>query len=160
MSNAEQKLKDTAHDVRNAVQDAAHDAKNRMEDADTAHDAKNKVQDAAYELKNVVHSLIAQKYSGGITISEDLQNNKWFTKDIEAGGAGFGPQWDSNGTRAARTTENLAFALMTGPRLPAILRMDGIAISLAADERQGTEKGRTSPHRDRLLSPGDCPKSS
>src|SRR4030067_20500 len=33
---------------------------------------------------------------GRITIAEDLQNNKWLTKDVGAGGAGFGSQWDSN----------------------------------------------------------------
>ncbi|MFA7062082.1 MAG: alpha-amylase family glycosyl hydrolase [Pedobacter sp.] len=42
------------------------------------------------------NSQIAQKYPGRITIAEDLQNNKWITKDVGAGGAGFGAQWDSN----------------------------------------------------------------
>ncbi len=32
---------------------------------------------------------------GRITIAEDLQNNKWLTKDVGAGGAGFGSQWDA-----------------------------------------------------------------
>ncbi len=30
-----------------------------------------------------------------ITIAEDLQNNEWITKEIGAGGAGFGSQWDA-----------------------------------------------------------------
>ena len=30
-----------------------------------------------------------------ITIAEDLQNNEWITKDVNAGGAGFGSQWDA-----------------------------------------------------------------
>ncbi|WP_338116561.1 alpha-amylase family glycosyl hydrolase [Synechocystis salina] len=37
---------------------------------------------------------ISQRFPGKITIAEDLQNNKWVTKDIGAGGAGFGCQWD------------------------------------------------------------------
>ena len=36
-----------------------------------------------------------RKYPGRITIAEDLQNNKWLTKDVGAGGAGFGAQWDA-----------------------------------------------------------------
>src|SRR4029450_501726 len=31
-----------------------------------------------------------------LPISEDLQNNEWLTKDVGAGGAGFGVQWDAN----------------------------------------------------------------
>jgi len=30
-----------------------------------------------------------------ITIAEDLQNNEWITKEPQAGGAGFGSQWDA-----------------------------------------------------------------
>jgi gas vesicle protein len=65
MSNTEQKLKDaahdvknaikdTAHDVKNAVKDTTHDVKNKVQDADAAHDARNQVQDAAHDLKNAV----------------------------------------------------------------------------------------------------------
>lgn len=43
-----------------------------------------------------INDQVAQKYPGRITIAEDLQNNKWLTKDVGAGGAGFGAQWDSN----------------------------------------------------------------
>jgi 1,4-alpha-glucan branching enzyme len=40
--------------------------------------------------------MVARTYPGRITIAEDLQNNAWLTKDVGAGGAGFGSQWDSN----------------------------------------------------------------
>ena len=43
-----------------------------------------------------INDQIAQEFPGAITIAEDLQNNKWLTKDVGAGGAGFGAQWDSN----------------------------------------------------------------
>lgn len=39
---------------------------------------------------------VADRFPGRITIAEDLQNNKWLTKDVGAGGAGFGSQWDAN----------------------------------------------------------------
>ena len=39
---------------------------------------------------------VSEKYPGRLTIAEDLQNSKWLTKDVGAGGAGFGAQWDSN----------------------------------------------------------------
>lgn len=40
-----------------------------------------------------INGEIAEKYPGKITIAEDLQNNPWLTKDVGAGGAGFGAQW-------------------------------------------------------------------
>jgi len=43
-----------------------------------------------------INSLVTQKFPGRITIAEDLQNNDWLTKDIGAGGAGFGSQWDAD----------------------------------------------------------------
>jgi 1,4-alpha-glucan branching enzyme len=43
-----------------------------------------------------INDQVSQKYPGRITIAEDLQNNRWITKDVGAGGAGFGSQWDSN----------------------------------------------------------------
>ncbi|OGU05230.1 MAG: 1,4-alpha-glucan branching protein [Geobacteraceae bacterium GWC2_55_20] len=43
-----------------------------------------------------INDQIFQEYPACITIAEDLQNNKWLTKDVGAGGAGFGAQWDSN----------------------------------------------------------------
>ena len=38
---------------------------------------------------------IAERFPGRITIAEDLRHNKWLTKDVGAGGAGFGSQWDA-----------------------------------------------------------------
>ena len=35
------------------------------------------------------------RFPGKITIAEDLQNNPWLTKETDAGGAGFGAQWDA-----------------------------------------------------------------
>ena len=43
-----------------------------------------------------INRLVTQKFPGRITIAEDLQNNDWLTKDIGAGGAGFGSQWDAD----------------------------------------------------------------
>jgi 1,4-alpha-glucan branching enzyme len=39
--------------------------------------------------------MVADKFPGRMTIAEDSQNNKWLTKDVGAGGAGFGSQWDA-----------------------------------------------------------------
>jgi len=49
-----------------------------------------------WSLLQWINDQVAQKHSGCITIAEDLQNNRWITKDVGAGGAGFGSQWDSN----------------------------------------------------------------
>jgi 1,4-alpha-glucan branching enzyme len=43
-----------------------------------------------------INDQVSGKYPGRITIAEDLQNNRWLTKDVGAGGAGFGAQWDAN----------------------------------------------------------------
>ncbi|MFO7695696.1 MAG: alpha-amylase family glycosyl hydrolase [Anaerolineae bacterium] len=43
-----------------------------------------------------LNSQIAERYPGRLTIAEDLQNNAWLTRDVGAGGAGFGAQWDAN----------------------------------------------------------------
>ncbi|MHB1661881.1 MAG: alpha-amylase family glycosyl hydrolase, partial [bacterium] len=48
-----------------------------------------------WSLLQWINEQIAQKYPGRITIAEDLQNNKWLTKDPGAGGAGFASQWDA-----------------------------------------------------------------
>ena len=48
-----------------------------------------------YSLLQEINTAIQQKYPGRITIAEDLQNNDWLTKDVGAGGAGFGSQWDA-----------------------------------------------------------------
>ena len=49
-----------------------------------------------WSLLQWINSQIVQKYPGRISIAEDLQNNRWLTKDVGAGGAGFGSQWDAN----------------------------------------------------------------
>lgn len=42
-----------------------------------------------------INEEIQQRYPGKLCIAEDLRNNTWVTKDVGAGGAGFGAQWDS-----------------------------------------------------------------
>ena len=49
-----------------------------------------------WSLLQAINTLVTQKFPGRIAIAEDLQNNKWLTKDVGAGGAGFGSQWDAN----------------------------------------------------------------
>lgn len=48
-----------------------------------------------WSLLQWINSQISRKFPGRITIAEDLQNNGWITKDVGAGGAGFGSQWDA-----------------------------------------------------------------
>jgi 1,4-alpha-glucan branching enzyme len=48
-----------------------------------------------WSLLQWINSQVAQKFPGRITIAEDLQNNRWLTRDVGAGGAGFGAQWDA-----------------------------------------------------------------
>ncbi len=49
-----------------------------------------------WSLLQWINEEVAAKHPGRITIAEDLQNNAWITKDVGAGGAGFGAQWDAN----------------------------------------------------------------
>lgn len=49
-----------------------------------------------WRLLQEINSLVVQHFPGRITIAEDLQNNRWLTRDVGAGGAGFGSQWDAN----------------------------------------------------------------
>jgi 1,4-alpha-glucan branching enzyme len=49
-----------------------------------------------WNLMQWINNKVAEKFPDRITIAEDLQNNKWLTKDVGAGGAGFGSQWDGN----------------------------------------------------------------
>jgi 1,4-alpha-glucan branching enzyme len=46
-----------------------------------------------WNLLQWINSKVAEEFPGRITIAEDHQNNKWLTKDVGAGGAGFGSQW-------------------------------------------------------------------
>jgi 1,4-alpha-glucan branching enzyme len=48
-----------------------------------------------WSLLQWINSEVSRKFPGRITIAEDLQNNRWLTKDVGAGGAGFGSQWDA-----------------------------------------------------------------
>ena len=48
---------------------------------------------AGWSLMQWINRQVAEKFPGRITIAEDHQNNKWLTKDVGAGGAGFGSQW-------------------------------------------------------------------
>lgn len=48
-----------------------------------------------WSLLQWINSRVAEKYPGRITIAEDLQHNRWLTKDAGAGGAGFSTQWDA-----------------------------------------------------------------
>lgn len=49
-----------------------------------------------WSLLQWLNTQIAERFPGRITIAEDLRNNRWLTKDVGAGGAGFGAQWDVN----------------------------------------------------------------
>ena len=48
-----------------------------------------------WSLLQWINSQVSQKFPGRITIAEDLQNNRWITKEVGAGGAGFASQWDA-----------------------------------------------------------------
>jgi 1,4-alpha-glucan branching enzyme len=49
-----------------------------------------------WSLTQWINRDISGRFPGRITIAEDLQNNEWLTKPADAGGAGFGAQWDAN----------------------------------------------------------------
>jgi len=48
-----------------------------------------------WSLMQWINEEIEKRFPGKISIAEDLKNNAWVTKDMEAGGAGFNSQWDS-----------------------------------------------------------------
>ncbi len=48
-----------------------------------------------WSLLQWMNSQMTQKFPGRIAIAEDLQNNRWITKEVGAGGAGFASQWDA-----------------------------------------------------------------
>ncbi|MEI6207894.1 MAG: alpha-amylase family glycosyl hydrolase [Desulfuromonadales bacterium] len=48
-----------------------------------------------WSLLQWINSQVAQKFPGRIVIAEDLQHNRWITRDVGAGGAGFSSQWDA-----------------------------------------------------------------
>lgn len=61
----------------------------------TVNGSDNQNLPEGWSLLQWINDQIAKKYPGRITIAEDLQNNKWLTKDSGAGGAGFASQWDA-----------------------------------------------------------------
>ncbi|MBP1763639.1 MAG: 1,4-alpha-glucan branching protein [Firmicutes bacterium] len=48
-----------------------------------------------WSLMQWINAEIQQRFPGKISIAESMHNNAWVTKDVEAGGAGFNAQWDS-----------------------------------------------------------------
>jgi len=48
-----------------------------------------------WSLLQWINGQVAEKFAGRITIAEDLQHNRWLTREVGAGGAGFGSQWDA-----------------------------------------------------------------
>ena len=73
-----------------------------------------------WSLLQWINSQVAEQFPGRITIAEDLQNNKWLTKDVGAGGAGFGSQWDAKFVHPIRqaviTPEDAATLVERHPR--------------------------------------------
>ncbi len=61
----------------------------------TVHGSDDQALPDGWSLLQWINRTIAQKFPGRITIAEDLQHNQWLTKDVGAGGAGFGSQWDA-----------------------------------------------------------------
>ena len=47
-----------------------------------------------WSILQAINETVARHCPGRITIAEDLRSNDWLTKDVGAGGAGFGSQWD------------------------------------------------------------------
>lgn len=61
----------------------------------TLHGSEEQDLPEGWSLLQWINGQVAQKFPGRITIAEDLQNNSWLTRDVGAGGAGFGSQWDA-----------------------------------------------------------------
>lgn len=55
-----------------------------------------------WSILQAINETVAEQHAGCITIAEDLQSNDWITKDVGAGGAGFGSQWDPHFVRPIR----------------------------------------------------------
>jgi 1,4-alpha-glucan branching enzyme len=55
-----------------------------------------------WSLLQAINEIVAQHSRHCISIAEDLQSNDWITKDVGAGGAGFGSQWDPHFVRPIR----------------------------------------------------------
>ena len=77
-----------------------------------------------------INGEIHDRFPGRLTIAEDLQNNEWLTKDVGAGGAGFGSQWDAafvHPVRAAVATPDDAHRSMPAVRDAICHRYNGDA---------------------------------
>jgi 1,4-alpha-glucan branching enzyme len=55
-----------------------------------------------WSLLQAINETVSRHGKNHITIAEDLQSNVWITKDVGAGGAGFGSQWDPHFVRPIR----------------------------------------------------------
>ncbi|MFN5465295.1 MAG: alpha-amylase family glycosyl hydrolase [Cyanobacteriota bacterium] len=55
-----------------------------------------------WSILQAINETVSRSRPGRITIAEDLQSNHWITKDVGAGGAGFGSQWDPHFVRPIR----------------------------------------------------------
>jgi len=55
-----------------------------------------------WSLLQAINETVSSQPGNQITIAEDLQSNAWITKDVGAGGAGFGSQWDPHFVRPIR----------------------------------------------------------
>lgn len=55
-----------------------------------------------WSLMQAINETVSSCPGNRITIAEDLQSNAWITKDVGAGGAGFGAQWDPHFVRPMR----------------------------------------------------------
>lgn len=55
-----------------------------------------------WSLLQAINETVSLHPGNQITIAEDLQSNAWITKDVGAGGAGFGSQWDPHFVRPIR----------------------------------------------------------
>jgi len=60
----------------------------------TVHGSEDRELPDGWSLLQWINSRVARKFPGRITIAEDFQNNQRLTRDVAAGGAGFGAQWD------------------------------------------------------------------
>ncbi|MGL5035550.1 MAG: alpha-amylase family glycosyl hydrolase, partial [Microcystaceae cyanobacterium] len=61
----------------------------------TVHGSEEQDLPDGWSLLQWINSEISRQFPGRIAIAEDLQSNKWLTKDVGAGGAGFSSQWDA-----------------------------------------------------------------
>ncbi len=61
----------------------------------TVHGTEEQELPEGWSLLQWINGQVSEKFPGRITIAEDLQNNSWLTRDVGAGGAGFGSQWDA-----------------------------------------------------------------